>query len=122
MIKNRSRMHTFIYLFAYMFFFHLPLALTNLLNDYTFNFALAQLTLTLFIVVSDYEYFTNEFQEFKKINLIQTLACMSTIIIALFLLMLTLFSPFKYIFCFHPYYNRKPLVCQGVFENFLNCF
>ncbi|MBR3841323.1 MAG: hypothetical protein IKM20_09325 [Erysipelotrichales bacterium] len=73
---------------VYSFLFLLPLQLSKVLNDYTFNLAISHLTLSLFIISYDYDLLGKEYRSFSLNTLLGFLLLVATCVIFVVLIIL----------------------------------
>ena len=83
---------TLIIALVYTFLFLLPLQLSKVLNDYTFNLAISHLTLSLFIISYDYDLFEKEYRRFSLNTLLGFLLFVATCVIFVILILLNSYT------------------------------
>lgn len=110
MRKIKPIVRLIILTLIYAFFFTLPGQLSKVLNDYSFNFALSQLTLTLLVVSYDYELFAKEMNKFSLNSLLGFLTFISSSIIFATFIFMSLYTPINYNDLLYPISNNNTLL------------
>lgn len=93
---------TILVVLLYAIMFLLPLQLAKVLQDYTFNLAISQLTLSLFIISYDYDLFAKEFKEFSLHTMLGFLFFIATCVVFTIFILLSTFTQIKFSDLFVP--------------------